>query len=88
MDLPVWQALRSEHRPSALRSSPSPWTRAAEAAGPLVEAAKPDASVADRPAHSLDALLGVTNVPRRVDDEDGRVGAARQTANVQPNPAQ
>jgi hypothetical protein len=73
MDLPVWQALRSELRPLGLEIvTVALDTRGAEAAGPWIDAAKPDHPSLIDAAHSLDALLGITNVPMGVwIDEDG-----------------
>src|SRR5262245_27526726 len=73
MDLPVWQALRTELRPHGLEIvTVALDTRGAEAAGPWIDAAKPEHPSLIDAAHSLDAKLGITNVPMGVwIDEDG-----------------
>jgi len=73
MDLPVWQALRSELRPQGLEIvTVALDARGAEAAGPWIDAAKPEHPSLIDAAHSLDALLGITNVPMGVwIDENG-----------------
>jgi hypothetical protein len=73
MDLPVWQALRNELRPRGLEIvTVALDTRGAEAAGPWIDAAKPEHPSLIDAAHSLDAKLGITNVPMGVwIDEDG-----------------
>jgi len=73
MDLPVWQALRSELRPQGLEIvTVALDTRGAEAAGPWIDLAKPEHPSLIDAAHSLDARLGITNVPMGVwIDEEG-----------------
>ncbi len=82
MDLPVWQALRSELRPLGLEIvTVALDTRGAEAAGPWIDAAKPEHPSLIDAAHSLDALLGITNVPMGVwIDEDGVLVRPAETA--------
>src|SRR5258705_8262318 len=82
MDLPGWQALRSELRPLGLEIvTVALDTRGAEAAGPWIDVARPNHPSLIDAAHSLDALLGITNVPMGVwIDEDGVLVRPAETA--------
>ena len=73
MDLPVWQALRTELRPLGLEVvTVALDTGGADAAGPWIDAARPEHPSLVDAAHVLDAALGIINVPMAVwIDEDG-----------------
>jgi tetratricopeptide (TPR) repeat protein len=69
----VWQALREELRPQNIEVvTVALDTGGAEAAGPWIDAAKPQHPSLIDAAHRLDELLGIVNVPMGVwIDEDG-----------------
>jgi hypothetical protein len=71
----VWQAVRTELRPRGLEIvTVALDTGGAAAAGPWIDAAKPEHPSLIDEAHVLDALLGVTNVPMGIwIDEQGRI---------------
>src|SRR6476469_2346714 len=67
MDLPVWQALRTELYPKGLEIvTVALDTGGAEAARPWIEAAHPDHPSLIDQAHVTDALFGFVNVPNGV----------------------
>jgi hypothetical protein len=73
MDLPVWQALRTELYPKGLEIvTVALDTGGAEAARPSIEAAQPDHPSLIDQAHLTDELFGFVNVPNGVwIDEEG-----------------
>jgi hypothetical protein len=68
----VWQALRAELHPQGLEVVTVALDVSAEAARPHVERAQPEHPSLIDHGHTLDALLGITNVPSGVwIDEEG-----------------
>ncbi|WP_036725746.1 ResA-like WAxxUGC motif-containing protein [Patulibacter minatonensis] len=74
-DLPVWQELRTELAEKGVEIvTVALDVGGAEAAGPFIDAAKPDHPALIDVEHSLDAQLGIVNVPMSVwIDEEGRI---------------
>ena len=75
MDLPVWQALRTELYAKGLEIvTVALDTAGAEAARPWIERAKPEHPSLIDQGHLMDELFGVTNVPNGVwIDEQGMI---------------
>jgi peroxiredoxin len=75
MDLHMWQALRAELHPHGLEVVTVALDSAgADAARPWIEAARPEHPAVVDVAHTVDALLGVVNVPNALwIDETGRI---------------
>jgi hypothetical protein len=82
MDLPVWQEVRKELRPQGLEIvTVAMDTGGAAAAGPWIDAAKPEHPSLIDAEHSLGARLGIINVPMGVwIDEDGVLVRPAETA--------
>ncbi len=78
----MWQELRQELRPQGLEIvTVALDTQGAAAAGPWIDAAKPEHPSLIDAAHSLGALLGIINVPMGVwIDEDGVLVRPAETA--------
>ncbi len=67
MDLPVWQALRTELHPRGVEIvTVALDTGGADAVRPWIEAANPDHPTLIDTAHVCDDLLGIVNVPNAV----------------------
>src|SRR5215203_6275674 len=73
MDLPVWQALRTELHPRGLEVVTVALDIDVEEARPWVEVASVDHPTLVDSAHLLDELLGVVNVPSGVWIDEGGV---------------
>jgi hypothetical protein len=78
----VWQELREELRPQGIEVvTVALDTGGAEAAGPWIDAAKPQHPSLIDETHRLDELLGITNVPTGVwIDEEGVLVRPPETA--------
>src|SRR3954469_23525522 len=88
MDLPVWQALRTELYPKGLEIvTVALDTGGAEAARPSIEAPRPDHPSLIDEAHVTDELFGFVNVPNGVwIDEDGMIVRPSEPAHPGRNP--
>src|SRR3954453_7552561 len=87
MDLPGWQALRSELHPQGVELVTVALEVDPESARPWIEAAAPEhPSLVDR-MHVLDELLGIVNVPSAVwIDEQGMLVRPPETSHILPSP--
>jgi hypothetical protein len=77
----VWQALRTELRPSGLEIVTVALDTDAEAARPWIDAARPEHPALIDRAHLVDELFGIVNVPSSVwIDESGTIVRPPETA--------
>lgn len=74
-DLPLWQEIRTELAPHGVEVvTVALDVGGADAAGPFIDAAKPEHPALIDAEHALDAALGIVNVPTSVwIDEEGRI---------------
>lgn len=74
-DLPVWQELREELAPLGVEIvTVALDVNGADAAGPFIDAAQPEHPALIDQEHSLDAKLGIVNVPMSIwIDEEGNI---------------
>ena len=83
----MWQALRTELHPRRLEVVTIALDADPEEARPSIEAVQPDHPSLVDPAHVLDALFGVVNVPNGVwIDEAGMIVRPAEPAHPGPNP--
>lgn len=87
MDLPGWQALRSELHPQGVEIVTVALEVDPETARPWIEAAKPEHPSLIDLTHVLDELLGIVNVPSAVwIDEYGMLVRPPETSHILPSP--